>query len=96
MKKDTQKLLGLAVLGLGAWYLFGRSAKPASAPAATDTFGAPSRPFGDPANVSSVAHACNAAWRLGAVGQTKPAASWASVCTAGGGTVPTDAAHQYT
>lgn len=94
MKKQTKQILGFAALGLAAWYLFGRSSSSSSS-AQTAMAAAPRR-FGDPADPNSVAHACNVASRLYALGHPREAASWASACQNGGGTVPPDAAHYYT
>jgi hypothetical protein len=54
------------------------------------------RPFGDPADVNSVAHACNTAWTLTQLGHSKEAAFWAQKCAAGGATVPTSSTDQFT
>jgi len=102
-------ILILGVLGLGAWYLWGRKGTQLTAqplPAATDASTAPpgpavrnltalANPVGVASDPNSIAYACNAAWRLGALGHPAQAAPWISKCTAGGGTVPTSANSQY-
>lgn len=96
MKKQTQKLLGWAALGVGVWYLFGRSGASSASSSSADTARAMApRPFGDPNDPNSVAYACNTATHLLAVGRPREAAFWAKACTAGGGTVPPDMAHLY-
>jgi hypothetical protein len=102
MKKSTTKILGIAAVAFGAWYLFGRSRSSSSSSTtairSTGT-GTPlpsARPLGDPNDFGSVAHACNAAWMLTAIGHPQEAATWVRKCTAGGGTVPTSATDQYT
>jgi hypothetical protein len=86
--------VGAAALGIGAYFLL----KPSTAAAGATKALAPSqpRPFGDPADMSSTAWACNTAWKLLALGHPREAAAWAQKCTAGGATVPTNAAGQFT
>jgi hypothetical protein len=85
---------GLALLGVGV-YLFTK--KPAAASTTTTAITATGpRPFGDPADMLSVAHACNTCWKLNALGHPREAAAWCTKCTAGGGVVPQSAAQLYT
>jgi hypothetical protein len=85
---------GLALLGVGV-YLFTK--KPAAAATTTTAVTATApRPFGDPANTSSVAFACNTCWKLNALGHPTQAAAWCAKCTANGGAVPQSAAQLYT
>ena len=103
---STQTVLviggGLALVGVAAYLYFKNKAPAATTPAVTAaastlpqlTTG--SQPFGNPADSNSVAYACNTAWKLTALGHPKEAAYWAPKCTAGGGTIPTSAAQQYT
>lgn len=81
--------LGAAAVGVGIYFLV----KPSSS--STDS-AKQLRPFGDPTDGNSIAYACNAAWRLNAIGHPREAAPWAAKCTGGGGTVPTSNAGVYT
>jgi hypothetical protein len=96
MDSQTKTLLvvggGLALLGVGVYFLMKPAATNSSVKAAL-----PHNPsFGDPNDSNSVAFACNACFKLNAIGHPNEAAFWGQKCTAGGGTVPTSAAQQYT
>jgi hypothetical protein len=98
---------GLALVGVAAYFIFRKPA--ATTPAVTGGSTTPQlpaasaapqlpagRPFGDPADQNSIAHACNVAWRLNSLGHPVEAKFWADKCAAGGGTVPSSNAQQYT
>jgi hypothetical protein len=95
MKKRTTTAIvvvgGAGLLGLAAYLLL----KPA-ATTPTTTAAAGARPFGDPNDQSSVAFACNAAWRLTALGRPTEAAHWVAICQAAGAVIPQNASQQYT
>lgn len=81
---------GAAALGAGVYFLT-KSSSSTSTPQLTQS----KAPVGSASDSNSVAYACNAAWRLNALGHTAEAAYWVSKCNAGGGVVPTSAAQQY-
>jgi hypothetical protein len=104
-------LVGAAVAAGAVWYFWIRKpaaaatpASPAVVPASSQTamVAAPSAAasntpaaLGNPTNPSSIAFACNAAWRMNAIGHPQNAAPWAAICQGGGGVIPTSAAAQY-
>ena len=99
MKQSAKALLiaggGLAVLGLGVYFL---TKKPAAATStSSDKAIGPHVPsLGDPNDPSTVAYACNACRKLLNVGRPTEAAVWQQKCIAGGGQVPTSTATMYT
>jgi hypothetical protein len=64
-------------------------------PQITPTPQQPARIWGDPADGTSIAYACNAAFRLTGIGHPNEAAVWIRKCQAAGATVPTSAAEEY-
>lgn len=91
---------GLALLGIGV-YLVTRSSSSASTSTTTALApppggGVKAPQLGSPTDPNSTAYACNACFKLNAIGHPTEAAYWAQKCTAGGGTIPTSASQMYT
>jgi hypothetical protein len=90
---------GVALLGVAAFFMLRKPTAPTPPPQVVASNAPqlpPGRPFGDPADGNSVAHACNVAWQLTAIGHPTQAAVWAQKCIAAGAVVPNSAAQQYT
>jgi hypothetical protein len=101
MDAQTKTLLvvggGLALLGVGVYFLMKSAPTNAAATSGSVKATLPHNPsFGDPNDSNSIAFACNTCFKLNAIGHPNEAAFWGQKCTAGGGAVPTSAAQQYT
>lgn len=99
MKPSTKALLiaggGLAVLGVGVYFLTKKPSTAAST--SSDKAVGPHVPsLGNPSDPSSVAYACNACRKLLNAGHPNEAALWQQKCVAGGGAVPESMASLYT
>ena len=98
MSRETTRMWSgaLAAAGAFAYFRTGQTAPATSSNVAMMVAPTGTRPFGDPNATTSVAFACNTAYKLQALGHPREAAAWAQLCTQGGGAVPTSAATEYT